>query len=820
MSLGDPTAVARGVDRRAASAAHSDLPRSFILPRPRLHALVGASLGNGIVLLEAPIGSGKSELLRAMAEERARSGTIVHRIGPRAADGLVTLRNITRALEASTGKDLAPTRHLIVVDAAETWGDELAEWVERLAVGGSAPIDFIIATRPMPQSRRLSFRAPHRLISERDLAFTWDEFRLLTEVAGSSLRQPVATYEAYRDTQGWPFAVAMLTREWRTGRRSGRSSSHPLEAYLNIDDAFVSETERAVYYALSFLPKYNREMLAQVARHLDIDWPNDNVRWNALPCSNEAGWAKLHPLIGAALRREARISWSRDADALKLAAIDWYASAGAVEDAVTLALDLGDRPRVRALAASHGQELLSRGKIEPLVTIGETFGPEELHDPRALAAVTWALMFGGGVAQARAFLREARPEANPALSRTTELMSDCLDVCAGTYRERGGGRFLLGSTGDAYLDAVASDLDILDAIERGMFDEARERHAAFRSISNGSNVLGPLAYGEALVALSHLLDGRPDEARFFAERAMDGAEAAYGFRAPAAAFATSYLIEALFLLGRWNEIDQLVAGRLDVVEQVAFPDGAARAFVTLARVAVAQNRWDSAYEALDRLDVLTKRRGWSVVQPLLWAEQIRIALIQGNDHAAERHQARLTSLAQQSGRTDQISPRFWDAGVLRDLSAIRLLWAAGNRGGAERAAVRLSADPLDWQTRTSLQAFLPQLGGDGEPVHPLIRLERLLFHRHPDLSAFTSSVPSSDGAAALRQACRSLGLTSREEQVLGLLLSGLSYKHIATASGLSVDTIKWHLKRIYQKLDVDGRSGAVVKMASLAGGQR
>lgn len=489
------------------------------------------------------------------------------------------------------------------------------------------------------------------------------------------------------------------------------------------------------------------------------------IRPNALPVSHQAGWSVLHPAIAKAIRREARSSWGGDSHALQLAAIDWFASLGAPEEALALALDLADTERVAAIAAAHGQLLVSRGRIEPLVAVGERFSPVELNDPRAIIAVTWALMFGGGAVQARGYLRDARLDRDHA--RTAALMGDCLDVCGGTYKPRDGSRFHEPPTGDSYLEAVAADLDTLDAIEAGRFDDACERQSTFRSACLDASASGPLTYGEALSALAHLLAGRVDEARFVAARAMESAEAAYGFRAPAAAFAVTYLVEPLFLLGRWDSIVPLVAGRLDVIEQVAFPDGAARTFVTLARVAVMQNRWDEAFEALDRLDLLVRRRGWSVVRPYVLAEQLRIALIQGNDQAAERLQARLDSLVQQESRSGSLSARFWNGAHLRDFSAIRMLWASGNRGGAERAAARLGAARLDWQSRISLAPFLPDNAPNGDVPHPLVRLERLLFHRRPDLTAVAARSGSPlRGDSSRHQACRALGLTVREEETL------------------------------------------------------
>jgi len=53
------------------------------------------------------------------------------------------------------------------------------------------------------------------------------------------------------------------------------------------------------------------------------------------------------------------------------------------------------------------------------------------------------------------------------------------------------------------------------------------------------------------------------------------------------------------------------------------------------------------------------------------------------------------------------------------------------------------------------------------------------------------------------------GLTSRESEILGLLSEGLSNKEIADRVNISYDTVRAHLRHIYEKLHVRGRTEAV-----------
>lgn len=55
------------------------------------------------------------------------------------------------------------------------------------------------------------------------------------------------------------------------------------------------------------------------------------------------------------------------------------------------------------------------------------------------------------------------------------------------------------------------------------------------------------------------------------------------------------------------------------------------------------------------------------------------------------------------------------------------------------------------------------------------------------------------------------GLSQREQQVLELLVSGLSYKLIADETNVSIDTVRSHIKNIYIKLQVNSATEAVSK---------
>jgi DNA-binding CsgD family transcriptional regulator len=81
------------------------------------------------------------------------------------------------------------------------------------------------------------------------------------------------------------------------------------------------------------------------------------------------------------------------------------------------------------------------------------------------------------------------------------------------------------------------------------------------------------------------------------------------------------------------------------------------------------------------------------------------------------------------------------------------------------------------------------------------------------LWAGTKLTPRPAGGAFERNdaAIRSLGLTARECEILGLLASGQSNKEMGRTLDISPNTVKTHIARVYEKLDVQRRVQAIEK---------
>ncbi|MBX2923965.1 MAG: response regulator transcription factor [Chitinophagaceae bacterium] len=83
----------------------------------------------------------------------------------------------------------------------------------------------------------------------------------------------------------------------------------------------------------------------------------------------------------------------------------------------------------------------------------------------------------------------------------------------------------------------------------------------------------------------------------------------------------------------------------------------------------------------------------------------------------------------------------------------------------------------------------------GAPMAPSIAAKVLEMFRHQSATTKNEFIDLSD----------------REKEILGWLVKGKSYQGIAESCFLSIDTVKTHVRHIYEKLHVHSKSEAVAK---------
>jgi DNA-binding NarL/FixJ family response regulator len=96
----------------------------------------------------------------------------------------------------------------------------------------------------------------------------------------------------------------------------------------------------------------------------------------------------------------------------------------------------------------------------------------------------------------------------------------------------------------------------------------------------------------------------------------------------------------------------------------------------------------------------------------------------------------------------------------------------------------------------SLYTYIKEISEGGAPMSPNIAQKILLLFREH----FPDSKASVD-----------YSLSKREKEILKYLVEGASYKMVADKCSISIETVKTHIKRMYEKLHVASMTEAVAK---------
>ncbi|RRH78250.1 helix-turn-helix transcriptional regulator [Falsigemmobacter faecalis] len=139
-----------------------------------------------------------------------------------------------------------------------------------------------------------------------------------------------------------------------------------------------------------------------------------------------------------------------------------------------------------------------------------------------------------------------------------------------------------------------------------------------------------------------------------------------------------------------------------------------------------------------------------------------------------------------------LGQRRYSAALTAAEELLPLLSQSGNR--------RLAAEAMPWLLSVRSQCHR---GGRALSPHALAILDRLSAELP---AAAEAAVPSVSGAGLL---------SPREGEIIALVAEGLITKEIARRLGISEGTVKSHRKKIHEKLDVTSRSQAILKAREL-----
>ncbi|MFO1398708.1 MAG: LuxR C-terminal-related transcriptional regulator [Burkholderiales bacterium] len=553
-------------------------------------------------------------------------------------------------------------------------------------------------------------------------------------------------------------------------------------------------------------------------------------------------WMRIHGLARDFLLGRFEKLPEDEQGALHRRAGDWLARHGRFHEAGRHALAAGDQGLARDYAKRCLFDLAAAGKVREARAWLEQLPDDALagdDDLRLIAA--WIDALGARPRRALEIAEQVHASADATAER--RFLCALVATCAAGYLDRPGiyrrwmqtvtsppAQFASPVHAAAWANACA-----FGELHGGGTEHVRRLEAPFTSLPANESLSTALALGRVIVALSHLWDGDTFRTDAVLRPALIAAERQAGRRSVLAATYAAPLAAAIYLQGDVAGARALLANRLDVVEQTSIPDSVTLAYRVIAHVALVRGDERTALETLANLHEFARAREMPRIALISLADQVRI-------HA---HRSRVETAHALLGTMDALAPSFaepdfapyrplYDAflAISRAYVALaRLDLDATERhlGEAEAISAGLRHSPHALTVKILRAVVAHERGLDGTPLlrevmglveiggarrlvpdtHPLAARMAAEIERKAAMPAATAEVYTLP-AAPKRSAPAPGGLlTPKEAEVLRLLEGGMSNKMIAKTMDISDETVKWHLKNLFSKLNAGTRRHAV-----------
>ena len=576
-----------------------------------------------------------------------------------------------------------------------------------------------------------------------------------------------------------------------------------------------------------------------------------------LTAVEDEAWARMHPLARAAFESQFAAIPVGERQAMHWRAAQWLREHGDPEAAARHALAAGRDDVAHEWVGMHLYSLALSGNFAEVLAWAERLPASIIALPRVGLAIARAYGMSYRPAAALLQLASIAADRDPDVRFERDLLHAGLAVYADDLDTAGTLLHALGApkpVGHELLYLMhANAMSYLD-LEAGETERLRQRQAAARAAVEAADEIFPTIHGDLALALSYLREGRPRLAEQVAGPAIEKLERSNGRRNPATCALVPALAAAYWQQDRRDDAESVLAFRLDVVERAGIPESIAIAHAIAARAAFARGDEARALAGLERLHALGEDRHLARLMAASLIEQIRLHAPLRRGASCEALYERLERCLAKAGR---VGARFT---TLRALARARVAFAKSDTAAAAAALTeacvlaRETKQPREWLEARVLQALVAD-ADDPEVVASLREslslaeangFVRLFADAHPGLidvvRVFTAQHPGECGASAAfidrvlgrtrsivstaqgrreRVAAPAL-LTSKEAAILKLLAAGMSNKEIARATDSGPETVKWHLKNLYAKLDAASRRHAVERarmLGLLAGAQ-
>jgi LuxR family maltose regulon positive regulatory protein len=785
------------------------------------------------------------------------------------ASNLIPARNVMSAL-LNAASEVDAEVYLFLDDFHVLADGRCHELVKLLLRYAPSNLHLVLVSRIEPRFSLSRLRLENELV-EIDAAFLKFKLEEMAAFLGEGLASSLGSAgvaKLHATTEGWPAALQlarillMNSADPAAQVRTITGTSRTISEYF--EDTLATEPEEVVDFLLrtSILDQMNPSLCSAVAgcrEDSGILETLEREQFLLVPLDGAGTWYRYHHLLREFLTDRLRVRMGDQILDLHRRACRWYAARGMWTEAVDYAIAAGDYELAIEFIAHCAMPMVARGDLLTLLSWEEKL-PSELMGSQleVKLALAWGMCLVTRFKEAEVLLSqvEAGAHAQPGSGLWWRCRAARAVFCALTEDAAQGRDIALECLAGYKFDAF--NFNALCNVARYAYLKAGDWQAYYAlpnpdlSAGEASYVL-PENFRLCLNGLAAVKQLKFDEAFAHYAAAAALAERYSGAKSMAASMLTGLTARLQYERGDVTGAEVKVLDALELIETTAFHEGFRNAFFVLVRAAALRGDMPRAMHLLNRAERLSWERGWGVVIAMLLVERTRLLLAGGQigeaqallpvfdelqaktvtantsssasirtwrmvarglvDAAAGRPQAAAAALSEAFDGLLSTDDRFIALRVGVDLAVLH------DRLGAPQRAYALLAKLMGWGAEANMPGFVLDYERRIVPI--------LLKAR--DAGAFDADLAARSLVdrllAQLRErlaTCKPSAqarppdeLTARERSIIEFIARGRSNKEIARALGVTPETIKTHLKRIFQKLSAESRAQAVVRAQSL-----
>lgn len=723
---------------------------------------------------------------------------------------------------------------------------------------------------PLPISRlRLAEEVAELDVT--DLRFTLEETRQFLSAEQAPRLTPADLSKLHEATEGWPAALQLARISLRNSPdpartvRSLSGASRKISVY--IEDTLATQADEIVQFLLqtAILDRLHSslcEAVTGIARSGELLRALNYEQLLLTALDEENGWYRYHHLMSDFLMDRLRTRMAERLPELHRRAYQWYASHQMWSQAVQHAIAAKDFSQALRYVDQCAMSLIARGDFLTLIAWHHQLPPELMSGQMDLKlALTWGMSLVLRFREADTLLKQV--EAFAEADQNSALWWKCRISRAAWYAlsdDSARGFEIATECVPHQFHYDAFELNSVWNVLRYAYLKA-DNWDAFYTLPKPDSQIDENTYVLAenfrlfLCGVGATYKLQIDEALAFYSEARALADKHLGVNSVSTAMVAGLSALLRYERGDISAAEISILDKLEIIETAAYHDSFLSAYTVLVRAALSRGDVERAIMLLNRAEQLASERGWGRVVAAFLLERVRLLLCEHRGQEASTAVGQLQEIRDRHPAPKRCS---WSdihvaAAVAKGLllfkteqidEALRLLtWAyddllaSDNLYGALRVGLELSNAHFLARAGDRSKAFelLSQVlaGAAKVGIVSFLLERRNLFarllsaaqddksHVPPELRQFlqqcTANAALQSGTSDRPIAGRGSQdiLTKRECSIIEFIAIGQSNKQIARTLGVTPETVKTHVKRIFVKLSAESRAQAVVRAQSL-----